>query len=275
MRLFLLSLICVVGGSCLSPQALRAQEWSRFRGPNGMGLSEAKDLPATWTEADYQWRVALPGVGHSSPVLWGDKIFLNSADAATATRYVVCLSAADGRELWRRQYASQTHSIHARNTYGSSTPAVDAERIYVAWSTPARLTLLALDHDGRDVWDLDLGPVVSEHGFGTSPMLYQDLVILSNNQQAYELEPGQQPGRSSMLAFDAKTGELRWNLPRVSSRVSFSTPCIYQAAGGRSELICTSTSDGVFSLDPLTGRGWRKGHEKETRQRTRPRSKSS
>jgi outer membrane protein assembly factor BamB len=85
-------------------------------------------------------------------------------------------------------------------------------------------------------------------------MLYQDLVILSNNQQAYELEPGQQPGRSSMLAFDAKTGELRWNLPRVSSRVSFSTPCIYQAAGGRSELICTSTSDGVFSLDPLTGR---------------------
>jgi len=207
MRLFLLSLICVVGGSCLSPQALRAQEWSRFRGPNGMGLSEAKDLPATWTEADYQWRVALPGVGHSSPVLWGDKIFLNSADAATATRYVVCLSAADGRELWRRQYASQTHSIHARNTYGSSTPAVDAERIYVAWSTPARLTLLALDHDGRDVWDLDLGPVVSEHGFGTSPMLYQDLVILSNNQQAYELEPGQQPGRSSMLAFDAK-GQL-------------------------------------------------------------------
>lgn len=254
MRLFLLSLICVVGGFCLPPQALRAQEWSRFRGPNGMGLSEAKNLPATWTEADYQWRVALPGVGHSSPVLWGDKIFLNSADAATATRYVVCLSAADGRELWRRQYASQTHSIHARNTYGSSTPAVDAERIYVAWSTPARLTLLALDHDGRDVWDLDLGPVVSEHGFGTSPMLYQDLVILSNNQQAYELEPGQQPGRSSMLAFDAKTGGLRWNLPRVSSRVSFSTPCIYQAAGGRSELICTSTSDGVFSLDPLTGR---------------------
>jgi outer membrane protein assembly factor BamB len=210
-------------------------------------------LPAKWTEADYHWKTALPGQGHSSPVLWGDRIFLMSADAATATRYVLCLSAADGRELWRRQYESQTHRIHSRNTFGSCTPAVDAERVYVAWSTPDRLTLLALDHDGKDVWDLDLGPVVSEHGFGMSPMLYQDLVILSNSQQAEELEPGQQPGKSSMLAFEAKTGKLRWNQPRVSSRVCFSTPCIYQPAGGVPELICTSTSDGVFSLDPLTG----------------------
>jgi outer membrane protein assembly factor BamB len=116
------------------------------------------------------------------------------------------------------------------------------------------LTLLALDHAGQDVWDLDLGPVVSEHGFGMSPMLYQDLVILSNSQQAEELEPGKQPGSSSMLAFEAKTGKLRWNQPRVSSRVCFSTPCIHQPAGGPTELICTSTSDGFFSLDPLTGR---------------------
>jgi outer membrane protein assembly factor BamB len=191
-------------------------------------------------------------------VLWGDKIFLMSADAATATRYVLCLSAVDGRELWRRQYASETHRIHTRNTYGSCTPAVDAERVYVAWSTPARLTLLALDHDGKDVWTLDLGAVVSEHGFGASPMLYQDLVILSNSQQAEELEPGQQPGQSSLLAFEAKTGKPRWTQPRVASRVCFSTPCIYQAAGGPPELVCTSTSDGVFSLDPLTGQeNWR------------------
>lgn len=254
MRLVLLTLICVVCLLCIPLRAVFAQEWTRFRGPNGMGLSEAKNLPATWTEADYHWKATLPGVGHSSPVLWGDRIFLNSADPETATRYVLCLSAVDGREVWRRQYASQTHPIHARNTYGSSTPAVDAERVYVAWSTPARLTLLALDHDGNDVWDLDLGPVVSEHGFGTSPILYRDMVILSNSQQAHELEPGQQAGRSSILAFEAKTGKLRWNQPRVSSRVSFSTPCIYDRPGGRPELICTSTSDGVFSLDPLTGR---------------------
>ena len=187
---FLCSLICLLGLLSIPSASASAQEWTRFRGPNGMGLSPATNLPAKWTEADYHWKAALPGQGHSSPVLWGDKIFLMSADAATATRYVLCLSAADGRELWRRQYESQTHRIHTRNTFGSCTPAVDAERVYVAWSTPDRLTLLALDHDGKDVWDLDLGPVVSEHGFGMSPMLYQDMVILSNSQQAEELEPG-------------------------------------------------------------------------------------
>lgn len=254
MRVFLCCLICVVGLQSIPSPSASAQEWTRFRGPNGMGLSDATNLPAQWTEADYNWRVALPGQGHSSPVLWGDKIFLMSADPATATRYVLCLSAADGRELWRREYASQTHRLNPRNTYGSCTPAVDAERVYVAWSAPAKLTLLALDHDGKDVWDLDLGPVVAEHGFGTSPMLYQDLVILSNSQQAEELEPGQQPGKSAMLAFEAQTGKPRWSQPRVSSRVCYSTPCIYQPDGGPPELICTSTSDGVFSLDPLTGR---------------------
>jgi outer membrane protein assembly factor BamB len=253
MRMLLSCLICVVGLQSTLLTSATSQEWTRFRGPNGTGLSPATNLPAKWSEADYHWKAALPGQGHSSPVLWGDKIFLMSADTATATRSVLCLSAADGRELWRRQYELQTHRIHTRNTYGSCTPAVDAERVYVAWSTPARLTLLALDHDGKDVWDLDLGPVVSEHGFGMSPMLYQDLVILSNSQQAEELEPGQQPGKSSMLAFEAKTGKPRWNQPRVSSRVCFSTPCIYQAAGGPPELICTSTSEGFFSLDPLTG----------------------
>lgn len=253
MRMFLCCLICFVGQQFVTASSAPAQEWTRFRGPNGQGHSAATDLPEKWTEADLNWKVALPGQGHSSPVLWGEKILLMSADPATATRYVLCLSATDGRELWRREYASQTHRIHMRNTYGSSTPAVDAERVYVAWSTPARLTLLALDHDGKDVWDLDLGPVVSEHGFGTSPMLYQDMVILSNSQQAEELEPGQLPGKSAMLAFEAKTGKLRWSQPRVSSRVCFSTPCIYEPAGGPPELICTSTSDGVFSLDPLTG----------------------
>lgn len=248
-------LLCILGlQSLFSAAPASAQEWTRFRGPNGTGLSPAANLPAKWTEADYNWKVTLPGQGHSSPVLWGDKVFLMSADPATATRYVLCLSAADGSELWRREYPSETHRIHTRNTLGSCTPAVDAERVYVAWSTPAKLTLLALDHAGHDVWDLDLGPVVSEHGFGMSPMLYQDLVILSNSQQAEELEPGQQAGQSSLLAFEAKTGKLRWNQPRVSSRVCFSTPCVYQPAGRPAELICTSTSDGFFSLDPLTGR---------------------
>lgn len=231
-----------------------AEEWTRFRGPNGTGVGTAASLPARWTDADYNWKVTLPGAGHGSPVLWGDKLFLLSADPQTATRYVLCYAAADGRLLWRREFPSQPHRLNERNTYASSTPAVDAARVYVAWTDPAHVMLRALDHAGQDVWQADLGPDVSEHGFGTSPILFEDLVILSNCQQEEQLEPGQTPGQSFMVALTAASGELRWRTPRKSGRVCYSTPCIYQPAGGAPELICTNTHDGLYSLDPRTGR---------------------
>src|SRR3954471_22627935 len=81
-----------------------AQEWTRFRGPNGTGESEATTIPASWTDKDLNWRIELPGIGHSSPVLWGGKIFLLSADAKTATRYVLCIDAKDGKPLWQKEY---------------------------------------------------------------------------------------------------------------------------------------------------------------------------
>ena len=86
----------------LSPAA--GQEWSRFRGPNGTGESETNTIPASWTDNELNWRVVLPGIGHSSPVLWGEKIFLLSADPTSAERYVLCLNAKDGKEIWRRTY---------------------------------------------------------------------------------------------------------------------------------------------------------------------------
>ena len=85
-----------------------AQEWSRFRGPNGSGESEATTIPAQWTEKDINWKTSLPGVGHSSPVLWGDKIFLLSADtdkdARPAMRYVLCVNAKDGQLIWKKEF---------------------------------------------------------------------------------------------------------------------------------------------------------------------------
>jgi outer membrane protein assembly factor BamB len=258
MRQFVFRICLCLAMSSLISMAADGQEWTRFRGPNGTGLSRAKSLPASWSEADYNWRVELPGQGHSSPVLWGDKIFLMSADPQDATQYVLCYSATDGSLLWRRDYPSSPHHLHLRNTFASGTPAVDGERVYVAWSTPEKVNFLALDHQGNDVWSLDLGTWTSQHGFGLSPMLFEDLVILSNNQQAQELDPGQKPGESYMLALDAKTGAERWRTPRTSIRVCYSTPCIYQPGDRPPQLICTSTAEGVFSLDPRTGKeNWR------------------
>ena len=230
-----------------------AQQWTRFRGPNGTGVSDAASIPVKWTDTDYCWKITLPGKGHSSPVVWGEKVFLLSADPETAKRYVICVDAGSGTTIWQNEYESTTHRLHARNTFASSTPAVDNEHVYVAWAAPKHLMLRALGHDGHEVWAQDLGPYPSQHGFGSSPILYENLVILFNEQQAQELEPDTQPGQSAMMAFDRMTGELRWSTPRTTTRVCYSTPCVYRPANGPPELICYNTGDGIFSLDPNRG----------------------
>jgi outer membrane protein assembly factor BamB len=237
----------------LFPVPSRAQEWTRFRGPNGTGVSQATTIPVTWTDADYLWKTRLPGKGHGSPVIWGDRVFLLSADPEIASRYVVCVGAESGELLWRREYKSAVHPLSPLNSFATSTPAVDEARVYVAWATLDQLTLRALDHDGQDVWCQDLGPYISEHGFGNSPIVHEDLVILVNSQQGEELDPNQEPGDSSVMAFDRETGALRWSTPRTTARVCYGTPCIYQPPAGPPELICYDKAHGFYSLDPRTG----------------------
>jgi len=230
------------------------QEWTRFRGPNGAGQSDADGIPTQWTEDDYNWKVALGGIGHGSPVLWGDRLFVLSAEPDNATRHVFCLDVATGRPLWTRSFDSQTHHLHLRNSFASTTPAVDAEHVYLAWSTPKATTLMALDHQGETVWQRDLGAFVSMHGFGTSPVLVDDLVILCNMQQGMRLDVGQQPGKSFVVALDRRDGATRWQTPRDSAVAAYSSPCVYRPDGGPAELICNSTAHGICSLDLRTGR---------------------
>jgi outer membrane protein assembly factor BamB len=240
-----LALAALALGS-LSPPAT-AQEWTRFRGPNGTGIAGPATVPATWTEADYNWKVMLPGIGHSSPVLWGSKIFLTSADPKSGARIVFALNAADGSILWKREFSSATYAMHSQNSYASSTPAVDADRIYVAWATPEEYTLRALDHDGKDAWTISLGAFESRHGFATSPMLYEDMVIITNDQD----------GASFLLAVDRKTGETRWKVPRrvkTPQNASYAVPCIYEPAGGPPQLVIDSWGHGISGHDPRTGK---------------------
>lgn len=243
--------ITILAVALVSSTSVVAQEWTRFRGTNGTGISATR-FAAEFTEDDYNWKVKLPGIGHSSPVIWGDKVFLLSADPKNATRYLLCLSAATGGEVWRKTFESEAHHLHARSSFASCTPTVDEGQVYVAWSTPKETTIKAFDHDGNQTWSRDLGTWVSQHGFGTSPMLYKNLVILSNQQQGQKLPPGVEPGASRMMAFDKKTGKDVWVTPRVSKNVCYSVPFIYNE-GGKDQLINISTGDGVYSLDPMTG----------------------
>ena len=243
----------------LMPSLLVAQEWSRFRGPNGTGASESSTIPVKWTDKDINWSTQLPGIGHSSPIGWGNKLFVLSADPKTATRHVLCVDSETGDILWQRDYKSLPHHLHARSSFASSTPGADSQRVYVAWSVPNKTTLRALDHSGAEVWTKDLGTWTSQHGYGASPIIYKNLLILHNSQQArglkpHQLESGQKPGRSYMFAFDAQTGDEVWRKELKSMNVCYSVPFIFSPPqGGPDELVCTSTSNGIFSLNPLTG----------------------
>ncbi len=252
MNKMLLSLFLV---SVLSNSAsILSAEWTRFRGPNGTGVGTAESIPLDFTQADFNFKTELPGgSGCSSPVIWNDKAFVLSANADDATRYVVCINAITGDKLWQNEFKSEPHHLHTRSSYASCTPAVDDERVYVAWSTPSETSFKAFNHDGTEAWSIDLGTWQSQHGFGTSPVIYKDLVILHNSQQADEVKKGEKPGESFMMAFDRKTGEEKWRTPLVSKNVCYSVPFIYEGDNG-DELVCSSTGNGIFSLNPLTGK---------------------
>jgi outer membrane protein assembly factor BamB len=116
--------------------------------------------------------------------------------------------------------------------------------VYVAWSTPEEYTFMALDHSGNLVWRRNLGPFDSQHSCGTSPIVYEDMVILNNDQD----------GPSYLIAVDRKTGETVWQKEREIAVVAYSTPCLYEPEGKPAELIFNSQAHGITSVDPRTGK---------------------
>src|SRR5438105_3842511 len=114
-----------------------AQEWTRFRGPNGTGISAAKDIPLTWTEKDFRWRVTITGRSDGQPVFWGDKIFLTSAQDAGRERLMICLQKEDGKELWVNKFTLSPRKKDGNNpTFSASTPAVDKDRVVACFADP-------------------------------------------------------------------------------------------------------------------------------------------
>jgi len=232
-----------------------AQEWTRFRGPNGTGISHIKTIPSKLTDSDINWKVELPGTGHSSPVLWGERIFLTTTGDKSGGLFVLCLSAKDGRLLWRKDFPLLPFARHQFNSFAASTPAVDGERVYVAWNEPEHFKLVALDHDGKVAWQRDFGPFVSQHGCGISPIVFGNKVILGNEQDDEKVVKERKgTGESFVVAVDASTGKTLWQTPRRSAVVSYTTPCVYEPKNRNPALIFASQAHGIYAMDPDTGK---------------------
>jgi len=225
--------------------AAMAQEWTRFRGPNGSGLGVAPKLPAEFSEKDFNWKTVLPGSGHSSPVVWGERVFVSGNPKETTKRVIACVGTVDGKTVWQKEYATGGYKQHADNNYAASSPAVDAERVYFHWASPESSGLVALDQkDGREIWKVDLGPFISQHGPGASPIVFEDMVLLNFDQD--------QP-KSFLLAVEATTGKTRWRWEHPGTKHSASSPCIFTPKNGAPQVITQSFNTGVVGNDARTG----------------------
>jgi len=140
------------------------------------------------------------------------------------------------------------------NSYATTTPAVDADHIYALWPTLKETILVALDHQGNEVWKRTFGGVYCQHGAGSSPIVFAPDLIGGIVVFTHEHEDSDKDAQSAWIAVDRKTGQTRWKLERqTSTKTSYSTPCVYSAATDSSQLIFTSLAHGMTAVDPYTG----------------------
>ena len=250
--------------------------WPQWRGPSGQGTTTEKNLPSQWgVSNNIKWRTSIPGRGHSSPIVWGNKIFLTTAvegevvPGAKAVKHmdgdkeyvhpdsvgadhkhqfkVICIDRVSGRILWMQTAFEGTpyDDRHRKSSFASSTPTTDGKMVYAFFGSEG---LYAYDVKGKLVWKKDLGKLATAGmGTGTSPVLYQNVVIVQCDEE--------NGAASFIVGIDKKTGKEIWRTPR-KVQVSWSSPLLVQTAK-RAELI-TSGNEFVVSYDPATGKElWR------------------
>jgi len=221
-----------------------ARFWPRWRGPSGQGLVTGTGYPDKWSATEnVLWKKPVPGSGNSSPIVWGDRIFLTAAQENGRRLSLLAFRRTDGALLWEAVAPEGgVERVHAKNGFASATPSTDGERIYVSFGTRG---LMAFDFSGKLVWRQDLGAMSNYWGTAGSPLLYKDRVILYQDQNR----------NSFIAAFDAKTGKQLWNTPRNAS-VGWGTPAAIHAAG-RDEIIVNG-QNAVVAYNPDNGQElWR------------------
>lgn len=219
-------------------------DWPRWRGHEGGGQGGDVALPEDWSAAAWTWTADLPGEGHSSPVVFRGHLYAASADEPSGKRFLTCHDAADGSLRWQREFAGPIEPHHAQNSSASGTVAASEDGVFWLWATKDNLRVEALSHAGAPLWHVDLGPYACEHGFGASPAIWRNTVIV----------PIDQDGPSAIVALDTKTGRERWRVARESGRTSYSTPLVIERADGTPpQVILASNAHGLTGLDPDSG----------------------
>ena len=230
---------------CVTPFA-HAENWPCWRGPRNDGTSRETGVPKEWdgpSGKNIAWKVEVPGTGHASPIVWEDRIFLVTCREDRLDRCLLCLERRTGKTLWERVVVNALlEKKHRLNSYASSTPATDGQWVYVTFLDRDQILVAAYDFDGKQQWLVRPGEFHSVHGYCSSVLLFEDLVIIN----------GDHDGDSYLLALNNRTGRTVWKVPRENKTRSYCAPIIREI-GGRMQMIL-SGSLCVASYDPRTGR---------------------
>lgn len=220
-----------------------ARYWPRWRGPSGQGLVPPGKYINRWSPtSNVKWKVAVPGSGNSSPIVWGDRIYLTTAQNDGTRLSLIAFHRGDGKQAWETVIPQDgVERVHQKNGYASATPATDGRLIYASFG---RHGLVAIDMAGKIVWHRRFGVIDNYHGPAGSPVHYKDRVFL------YQDHRGRGDQRAFVAAFDAKTGKTLWETPRRET-VGWGTPVVV-AAGRRDELVINSQGR-VTAYDPANG----------------------
>jgi photosystem II stability/assembly factor-like uncharacterized protein len=252
-----------------------AHNWDRFRGPNGTGTSDDKEVPLTFgAHENVIWKVALPGAGNCSPVVWGKHLFLQFASNDGTLRSLLCLDTADGKIRWEKSIRAELAKVRADSSLASSTPTTDGKAVYVSFWDGKEILVSAYNFQGDLLWSKGLGSFNSQHGAGASPILFQDKLILANDMDIDDFDTKVPNARPSMLiALDKRTGRMIWETPRKAERACYSAPFLLPKPGQKNpELVVTSTT-AVTGYNVETGaklweaKGWQE-HAIKTPMRT-------
>lgn len=249
---------------CLLASSVSAENWPGWRGPRGDGTSLEKNIPVSWNGAEGKnvaWKVAIPGEGHASPTIWGNRVFLVSCLSDSKERVLISLDRRTGKKLWQKTVLEgPLETKHTLNSFASSTPTTDGKFVYVAFLqvdghtipapnvgkprpiTPGEMVVAAYDYDGNRQWMTKPGEFISAHGFCSCPVIFEDLLIVN----------GDHDGDSYIVALNRATGDIVWKTPRRHKIRSYVTPIIREINGQKQMVF--SGSKCIVSLDPRTGK---------------------
>lgn len=225
-------------------------DWPCWRGASSDNVVKSSTPLLNWSASDnIEWKVSVPGRGHASPCLWGERVYLSTSDDEKKVMELICLDKATGQARWRTElHRGGWMPAHEKNTHASSTPACDGKHVYVANMLSGALWITAVDLSGQIVWKREAGPYSSEWGYGSSVVLHKSLVIACADNRGSGVD--RLVGSSWIAAMNCATGEIVWRVKRPEGD-SFGSPIVAHLAG-RDQLVLAGKGS-VVSYDPLTG----------------------